>query len=154
MINLGWVEDRRLEGEESNMSVGSYILLGCVFVGGFVLGGIIVYAWNARRWHQGDLEEILARVARIDSNVGKVHSNFRIGISRFGEFADKIESDVAVMRDKTDATNRVARMQAEDLEKQSDAIADVKAATDGLSTQLNEVGLNTERVLERVKLLS
>ena len=108
------------------MNVGTYILLGCVFVAGFVLGGIIVYAWNARRWHQDDLEEILARIARVDSNVGKVHSNFRIGISRFGEFADKIESDVSVMKDKTEATNRVACMQAEDLEKQAEVLAEVK----------------------------
>lgn len=136
------------------MSVGTYILLGCVFVGGFVLGGIIVYAYNAKHWHQDDMDEVLARIARIDSNVGKVHSNFRIGVSRFDEFAEKIESDVSVMRDKTEVTSRIVKMQAKDLEKQAESISEVKAATDELSTQLSEVGSNTERVLERVKLLS
>ena len=80
--------------EESIMGLGTYIMLGCAFALGFVFGGIIIYAWNAKSWHIRDLDEILTRMGRVDTNIGKIHSNSKTMVARFGKFSEDVASDV------------------------------------------------------------
>ena len=58
--------------------------IGC-FVAGAVIGGVLVYVINLKKYHAADMDEILAHLECINSNCMTIHENFKKGVVRFGK---------------------------------------------------------------------
>ena len=64
--------------------------IGC-FVAGAVMGGVLVYVINLKKYHAADMDETLAHLECINSNCMTIHENFKKGVVRFGKFADEMQ---------------------------------------------------------------
>ena len=137
--------------------MGPYLIAAGCFAAGFVLGGLIVYSVNVRKWHLEDLDEILAVLERIDSNNGRINANVKKAVTRFGDFTAVFDN---YMKATTEHVSKIDLNVRQNVRGSTDALKEVAENQVAIKEKLDEMRAvetatseNAERILERVKLL-
>lgn len=131
--------------------------IGCFLAGG-LLGGVGVYVVNLKKWHAADIDMILDQIELIGSNTGKIHKNFQKAVVRFGQFAEQIETNTAQTAKQT---GQIRQQVSKELSGAGEVLVTMNQAQTQMLEQVGQIkqtaedtALNTQRVLERVKLMA
>ena len=138
--------------------MGPYLIAAGCFAAGFILGGLIVYAVNVRKWHLEDLDEILSTLERIDSNNGRINANVKKAVTRFGDFTAVFDN---YMKVTTEHVSKIDLNVRQNVRGSTEALKELAQSQTTMNGKLDELQVvqtatseTAERILERVKLLS
>lgn len=129
-----------------------------LFLLGALVGGVLVYVINLKRYHAADMDEIMAHLECINSNCMTIHENFKKGVVRFGKFADGMQQHMSGVDEHVARIDLEVRknlkgsgVTLEALKKShEDLVPLVKEARDAAVTS----GDQSRQALDRLKLMA
>lgn len=128
-----------------------------IFVAGFVIGGVLIYLINLRRWHTQDMDEVLGQLEVIAGNMRKLNANFRQGVERFGIHVGRMENFTSDVNTTMSRTELIVSQNVKGSAKAMEELAAAQAESAKILQEVMETSRkteeNAERILDTVKTL-